>query len=280
VSPVPDVLEVGELVRAIGLEELLPRHRALESHQIHAKPSESDPEDIVTEADLTVERRLGPALAALLPGSRVVGEEAVAQGTARVETVGAEAPVWVVDPLDGTRNFAAGAEGFGTMVALVHGGETVAAWIHLTLTDRLYCAERGSGSFCDGLRLDAAAAPPTEPPVGTLYTGFMPGTLRSRVESAAAGAFAPRPIPGSAAIEYTNLLAGRKDFAVYFRLHPWDHAPGALLLEEAGGAVRHADGRPYRPTAPHGLTLVARDRRQWPVLQGRLGLGGLAGSDC
>ncbi len=268
----PDPSEIGALVRLVAREELLPRHRALAAHQVFAKPSDADPDDIVTEADLALERRLGPELEARLPGSVAVGEEAATLDPSILRAIGGERPCWVIDPLDGTKNFAAGGEAFGTMVALVRAGETLAGWIYLPIEDRLFTAERGAGAFCDGERLDARATPAGDPPAGTLYTGFMPEATRDRVASAAAGAFRPRPIPGSAAIEYTNLVRGRKDFVVYFRLHPWDHAPGALLLTEAGGAVRRRDGVAYRPVDANAVTLVTRDADRWQALRERLGL--------
>lgn len=269
-----DLAAVGALVRGVSREELLPRHRRLASHQIFAKASEQDPDDIVTEADLALEQRLGPELTALLPGSTVVGEEAAAADPTLLKDLAGERPCWVIDPLDGTKNFAAGSDAFGTMVALARNGETLAAWIYLPIADQLYSAERGAGAFCGGERLDAREPPPSDPPVGTLYTGFMPEPTRAAVLAAAAGTFAPRPIPGSAAIEYTTLVRGGKDFVVYFRLHPWDHAPGALILHEAGGTARGLDGIPYRPTARHGVTLVTRDASRWEELRRRLGLRG------
>ncbi|CAG1010253.1 Fructose-1, 6-bisphosphatase/inositol-1-monophosphatase [Myxococcaceae bacterium] len=267
-----DPEKVGSLLRKVATSEILPRHRSLAGHEIFAKPNEIDPDDIVTEADFAVERWLGGELEALLPGSVVVGEEAATVRPALLAALAGDAPVWVLDPLDGTKNFAAGSDAFGTMLALVRRGETLASWIHLTVDDRLFVAERGAGAFADGVRLDSRSRVLEDPPAGTLYTAFMPPATRAAVASAARGAFAPRPIPGSAAIEYTNLVLGRKDFAVYFRLHPWDHAPGALLLAEAGGAARHPDGRAYRPTDAHAITLVCRDAAAWETLRARLGL--------
>lgn len=269
-----DPVRVGEILRHVAREELLPRHRKLAGHQIFAKPNEVDPDDIVTEADLAVEGRLGPELTSLLPGSVLVGEEGATADPRLLEAIGGDAPAWVLDPLDGTKNFAAGSDAFGTMLALVRRGETLASWIHLTIPDRLFVAERGAGAFCDGSRLDSRFVRLPESPVGTLYTAFMPAGTRDAVLAGAEGTYLPRPIPGSAAIEYTTLATAAKDFVVYFRLHPWDHAPGALLLEEAGGSVRHPDGRPYRPVDRHEVTLAVRDRSGFEALRERLGLPG------
>lgn len=267
-----DFSQVGEILRHVAREELLPRLRKLAGHQIFAKPSAADPDDIVTEADLAVERRLGAELTGLLHGSVLVGEEGASADPRLLAAIAGDAPAWVLDPLDGTRNFAAGNDAFGTMLALVRRGETLASWIHLTVSDRLFVAERGAGAYCNGARLDGRFGEVPDPPVGTLYTGFMPAATRGAVLAAAEGRYLPRPIPGSAAIEYTNLVTAGKDFVVYFRLHPWDHAPGALLLAEAGGSLRHPDGRPYRPTDRDQVTLASRDAGAWEALRARLGL--------
>jgi fructose-1,6-bisphosphatase/inositol monophosphatase family enzyme len=97
---------------------------------------------------------------------------------------------------------------------------------------------------------------PAQPPRGTLYTGFMPPALTASVLRACDGRFVALPAPGAAAVEYTAVVRGEKDFIVYYRLHPWDHAPGALLLHEAGGRVEHLDGSRYRPLASRQVTVV------------------------
>lgn len=252
---------IGSLIREIAAEEILPRFRALSPAEVHQKASESDPLDIVTEADLATERRLARALTDALPGSRVVGEEAASADPRLLleEASPSATPVWWLDPLDGTKNFAAGEPHFGTMLALTRHGETLAAWLHLTVDDRLYVAERGAGAFRDGVRLRSDAAPaPADRPRGTLYTKHMPAPLRDRVESRARDRLLHVAAPGSAIIEYTALAEGRKDFAIYHRLLPWDHAPGVLLLEEAGGRVLHSDGSRYSTALRSGPMVAAR----------------------
>ena len=100
-SPPVDVAAIGDLIRTIAREEMLPRFRQLAEHEI----SHKTPGDLVTVVDHAVEDRLSEALAARIPGSVTVGEEAVAAHAATLDRLDAEAWAWVIDPLDGTRNF-------------------------------------------------------------------------------------------------------------------------------------------------------------------------------
>jgi fructose-1,6-bisphosphatase/inositol monophosphatase family enzyme len=262
---------VGRLLKQVAVEELNPRFRALQAHEIHVKSTDIEPNDVVTEADLAVERRLTPELAGMLPGSVVVGEEAVAADPRLVEKLSAEHPVWLVDPLDGTRNFAEGRETFGSMVALAVRGETVASWIYLPREDALFVAERGAGAFVDGRRL--TTSPPAEdaPLVGCLYgRKSMPSGEFDRIKARIGGRVRLGSPRGSAAIEYVMLVRGRRDFLIYHRLNPWDHAPGTLLAIEAGGAARHADATDYRPTNHWRTLLIARSEAAWEGLRATL----------
>ncbi|HEX3499228.1 MAG TPA: inositol monophosphatase family protein, partial [Stellaceae bacterium] len=121
-----DSEKVRRLIVEVAESEVMPRFEKLETGDI----SEKGPGDLVTVADVASERRLTPALRDLLPGSLVVGEEAAAADPAVLTLLGGDDPVWVVDPIDGTANFAAGIPIFAIMVALIRRGETLAAWIH------------------------------------------------------------------------------------------------------------------------------------------------------
>jgi fructose-1,6-bisphosphatase/inositol monophosphatase family enzyme len=252
---------VGRLLAETGSELMLPRFRALQASEI----SEKSPGEIVTVVDRAVEARLGPALAALEPGSRVVGEEGVADDPSLLQ--GLElGSVWVVDPLDGTANFVAGRTDFGIMVALLQDGVVVQSWIHYPVTGALACAERGAGAYLDGQRLQL---PPRHPErenalQGVVKTGFLPEPLRGAVEYRAQQLEHRVPGTQSAAGDYAAYATGTPDFGLYWRSLPWDHAPGSLLLTEAGGHVARYDGSPYRPADIDGRGLiVARSRAVW-----------------
>ncbi|HWZ88810.1 MAG TPA: inositol monophosphatase family protein [Polyangiaceae bacterium] len=266
------VLEaLGELLQEVAEREILPRWQRLAEGDIISKASASDPEDLVTVADRVAERVLTARLPELWPGSVVIGEEAVAEAPSVLDALHGERPVWLVDPIDGTKNFAAGSQPFGVMVALVEHGETVLSGIYLPVERDLYLAERGSGATCNGQRF-VAHAPGSGKLTGTLYTRFMPpavlGSLNARPEQLLLA-----ESPQCAAFEYARLARGARDFALYYRLFPWDHAPGVLLVREAGGMARSPQepgAREYSPRDAKPMLLVAADAARWETVRNAL----------
>ncbi len=252
---------LGEVLRDVAQREIAPRFRRLAPSDVIGKPSAEDPADLVTAADRAAEAELTLRLPELVPGSSVVGEEAVAADPSVLERLRGDQPVWVVDPLDGTRNFAAGHGPFGTMVVLVERGTLLASGIYFTEGDRMFLAERGLGAFHNGQRI-APRTPNAGVLAGTSSVRFMPEELAAPI---AARATAHRQVPGviCAAHEYTQVASGQKDYVLYYRLLPWDHAPGALIVREAGGVVRHPDGREYDVFDQRESTLLAPDEATW-----------------
>ena len=201
-------------------------------------------------------------------GSRVLGEEATAAQPELLSIVEDDAPYWTVDPVDGTGNFVAGRETFGVMVSLVEKGQVIQAWIYLPVSGDFVMAERGAGAFLNsegerGRLFSGAATNEVSRLRGAFNVRFMREDWRDRVEL-----FADR-VPHKStnlcsAWDYTDLALGRHDLVTYHRMMPWDHAPGSLILHEAGGVLRSLDEeRDYRPAtlaAPH---LAARDEASW-----------------
>jgi fructose-1,6-bisphosphatase/inositol monophosphatase family enzyme len=256
---VTNLERVSELLESVVAEHVLPAYRNLQPDDIEHKPSVDDPEDVVSRVDRSVEAWLGPELARLLPGSAVVGEEAAHADPQLLAALDADGAVWVIDPIDGTRNFVRGEPGFGVMVALVTKRRTRAAWIALPTEGLLFVAERGSGTWLQGARVRIPERELRACPRGTTYTKFMPEALGAALAAHAGRDFEPAPGAGSAAIEYTDLMRGRKDFVVYHRLMPWDHLPGALLVAEAGGSVTLVNGDELTPFDRFGPLVAARD---------------------
>ncbi|HEY9538637.1 MAG TPA: inositol monophosphatase family protein, partial [Kiloniellaceae bacterium] len=147
-----DLAKVTALIEEIAAEDVLPRFQALAAHEIHEKAAG----EVVTVVDVAVEKRLTARLTDLLPGSLVVGEEAVHAEPALMDQLASDAPVWILDPIDGTRNFAHGRPVFAIMVALAQGGESIAGWILEPVSGRFGIAERGAGAWMGGRRLQAA----------------------------------------------------------------------------------------------------------------------------
>jgi len=259
---------VSELLRQAAGDIVLPRFRQLEACDV----CEKSPGEIVTVVDRAVEAMLIPALAGLRAGSRVVGEEGVADNPALLQGLD-RGEVWVVDPIDGTSNFVNGKEDFGIMVALLRDGVALMSWIQFPVTGVLAVAERGAGAYIDGQRLQLPAHAAERPTAlrGIVKTGFMPEPMRGIVDARAERHVQQR-IAGtqSACGDYVSYARGDTDLGLYWRMLPWDHAPGTLLLTEAGGHVARHDGGPYHIADPGKGLLVARSRDIWEQAQSLL----------
>ena len=260
--------EVAGLLRAAAQAEVLPRFRRLAGGAVRTK---SGPLDLVTDADEAAERVITAGLLERFPGCVVVGEEACAAEPARLGALAGADFAFVVDPIDGTANFAAGLPLFGCMAAAVVQGEIVAAWIHDPLGDDTAMALRGEGAWIeapDGHRRDLRVAAPV--PVGRMVAAvswsWLAEPLRSRVT-----AHLPRLAASvgfrCAAHEYRMVAGGHAHALVYNRLMPWDHAPGWLLHREAGGFAARFDGSAYGPQVTGGGLIVAPDRASWEALR-------------
>src|SRR5262245_13416569 len=129
-SRTPDIDSVASLLAEAGRDLILPRFRRLADGDVERKHTVTDPDDVVTVADREAETFLTRELMALVPGTAVVGEEATHANPQLVDLLASDDPVWLLDPIDGTRNFVAGKSTFGTMLAFVVGGMAQAAWIH------------------------------------------------------------------------------------------------------------------------------------------------------
>jgi fructose-1,6-bisphosphatase/inositol monophosphatase family enzyme len=256
-----DVDAVTAAIDRATQELILPRFQKLSSSQIELKWTPENPADVVTVVDRTVERYLTDVLRSLAPGHVVIGEEAAHDDPELLRLLHADDPVWLIDPIDGTRNFAAGDDRFGLMVALVLSGQTRAAWIVLPVRGDSYVAQYGSGVYRNGERLKVAPSPRAQEPRGSVMSRYMPADTAAALTRSLRGRFASVPPSGCAAVEYTDLLEGRRDFVVYYRLHPWDHGGAALMLHEAGGALVHLDGKAYTVRSGNQVTIAAAHPR-------------------
>lgn len=256
-SAAPDIDRITSLLLEVGREVILPRFRRLEPGDVERKQTPTDPHDVVTVVDRQAESHLTRALLSLTPGAAVVGEEAAHAHPEILELLTADGPVWLLDPIDGTKNFVAGNDGFGIMLAYVTAGVTRAAWILLPARDELFVAELGNGAFFNGTRMNVLSSQPRRPLRGTLHVRYMPGELSVSLAGASSGRFRAEYDARSAAVEYTEILRGARDFAVYYRLLPWDHAAPSLIVTEGGGCSEHLSGKPYGPRSTDQVTIVA-----------------------
>jgi fructose-1,6-bisphosphatase/inositol monophosphatase family enzyme len=245
--------EVGEILRGTAAAVVMPRFDALAPGDVAMK-GVNDP---VTIADREAEAMIGEGLRRLLPDARIVGEEACAADPALVDHLD-QGSIWIVDPIDGTANFAAARPPFAMMVALLDRGELVGSWILDPLHDRLAVAERGGGAWIDGERVRAGPVPSELDGLsGIVSEAYLPPEHRGLVDRIRAGVGSVEPTLRCAGHEYPRVATGARHFALYWRTLVWDHAPGALFLTEAGGSVRHLDGSLYHPCRPQSGLLLA-----------------------
>ncbi len=261
--------KVVALLRRVAAEEVMPRWQNLGEDDISYK----DGVEPVTVADKASEQAITAELLTLLPGSSVVGEEAVSENPRLLALLAGEDWVWLVDPIDGTGNFSRGRPHFALMVALVRHGVTQGAWIYAPVQDSLGVAERGEGASLD--TRPRQIRPSDRRPAdlsGTLHAGhFAPRELSKLINKRRDRVQAVRSF-ASAGIEYLRLLGGDMDFSFFSKLMPWDHAPGCLMLQEAGATARFTDSKAaYSPLRHQGQgLLLAPDQSSWEGLHATL----------
>lgn len=259
--------EVPVLLAQAAAELIAPRFRGLHAGEIEEKA----PGELVTVVDREVEARLSPALASLLRGSRVVGEEACATQPSLISALD-YGHVWLLDPLDGTGNFVSGRPEVAILLALLKDGETLASWMLDPLDGTLHTAQKGAGAWCDGERVRVNAVDPSRRMRGIVKTRFLPPGIKERVVARCAALEDQQPGTNCTAADYPSIAGGESDFALYWRTLPWDHAPGVLFLTEAGGHASRLDGSPFRAHEKRPGLLAAADRETWGRTHDLLGL--------
>jgi len=242
---------VSELLRECARKHIVPYHKNLSADQKGFK--DNNPNNQVTIADRESEEFLTRELTRLLPGSIVVGEEATETDKSMPDRLkDSRNVVWVIDPVDGTSNFARGDDKFCVMVALVENGETRMAWIYDVVNDSMTFAEKGKGAFLDGVKMELDPQAPVGNRKG--YAGYRILDQVSNITTSTLRC---------AGHEYLNIAKGEALFGIYSFMKPWDHLAGALIVEEAGGYVRKWDGTAYKPGDTRGGIIAAATQQMW-----------------
>ncbi|MBA4163327.1 MAG: inositol monophosphatase [Erythrobacter sp.] len=218
---------------------ILPRYRNLAAGEIIEKAAD----DLVTVADREAEAMLAEGLAAIDPSLAIVGEEAAHADPALLDRLAGDC--WIIDPIDGTHNFAQGQPPFGILIARAEGGLCQSGWIYDCLTGRFCLAHRGAGAFVDGERIRARTTG-QQPPVAAISVIFLDEARRKAMKRHIAPHYSLVDTPRCAAEQYPRLALGENDVSFFERTLAWDHAAGTLWLNEAGGEIARGDGRPYR----------------------------------
>lgn len=245
----PSTHDVLELMQQVAAEVITPRFRALSEADVDQKL----PGDFVTIADRESEEILTRELPRMFPGAVVVGEEASFADPRVLDRLDAE-HVFLVDPVDGTRNFVNGSPDHAVMVAELRCGEPTRSWIWQPEHRQAFLAETGAGA----VRIDDGDEQPLRRPAPANRAPLGATSKHSRRGFTADGRLSPvQSSAWCAGIDYPRLALGEMDYLVYKNLKPWDHVPGAVLLRELGGASMVFEGRDYRPedTGP-GLVIA------------------------
>jgi len=262
---------LADLLADAAKAEIMPRFRRLGEGDIRQKTSAAD---LVTEADVNAERLITARLLERYPKAMIVGEEACSDDPALLKGLGDADLAFVIDPVDGTFNFASGVPLFGVMLGAVVKGETVAGIIHDPVGKDWLIGARGAGSHIKHAhgsieKVRVTAPVPMSQMTGAVSWQYMPEPERSRLarnQTKTLSQFAYR----CAAHEYRLLASGHAHFVVYNKLMPWDHLAGVLIHAEAGGYTRRIDGSAYLPSHLDGGILVAPDEGSWREIRREL----------
>lgn len=202
-------------------------------------------ENIVTSSDVAVQAFLTEKLAQLLPGSGFLCEE---EDLADLR----HEYVWIIDPIDGTANYARGSENCCISVALFRNWEPVLGVVYSPWRKELYTAEKGKGARCNGVPIHVSDRPFKQ---GILFTAL--STYRKEFAKTCSDIIYDLYMTcndvrrtGSAAVELCLMASGFAELYFEIRLMPWDYAAAAFILEEAGGTVMSFDGQAPSPTKP------------------------------
>jgi fructose-1,6-bisphosphatase/inositol monophosphatase family enzyme len=266
-----DMEHVGGLLASAARSEIMPRFHRLVATSVREKSSSFD---VVTEADEAAEMIIAEGLRAAFPHAAIIGEEAAERDPSLLQALGSAELAFLIDPIDGTKNFTARLPLFGLMAAAIRRGEIVGAVIYDPIGEDWAYAVRSEGAWLqlgDGTRKDLRVAAPVSPAAmhAVAGTNFLPEPLRTTIAhnlSRIGMNFWFR----CAAHEYRMAAAGHCHLLVYNRLMPWDHAAGWLLHREAGGYSAHFDGTPYHPTHVTGGLICAPDQPSWQAARDAL----------
>jgi len=251
-----DTAKIEAIIRHVAATEVMPRFNNLEKSDIREK----GPGDLVTVADEASERVFTKLLAEALPGSLVVGEEAVSKDLSVLEKLKGDQPVWVIDPIDGTYNFSHGSKKFGILISLVQNGVTQYGWAFDAPGNRMAAGQRGAGAFLDGKRLK----------INCKATEMKQLVGRSSATMKSQASFFKELINQRCSLhDHMDFITGDADFVAHTpKVTPWDHAATSLLVQESGGYVAmNVEEIPYDPTLfGPALLLTAPDKTWWSKL--------------
>ncbi|WP_299566819.1 inositol monophosphatase [uncultured Sulfitobacter sp.] len=273
-APLPPALSAAQragvvnVVRRAARAEIMPRFRQLSSSDIRTK---SHADDLVTDADTMAEAMIARALQIAFPDAIVIGEEAAAADPGLLEGMEKAQLAFLVDPVDGTWNFAHGIALFGVIVSATRYGKPVFGMIYDPVADDWAIAEEDGVAelarpFGATRALRVAMGKPLEELSGNIPLHMFAKDMQHQL-AASFPSFKRVTNMRCSAHEYRLLAQGHMDFLLTASMHPWDHAAGALVAARAGAHVEMLDGGPYTANRQTGHLLVAPDKTTWNRLK-------------
>jgi fructose-1,6-bisphosphatase/inositol monophosphatase family enzyme len=261
-----------DLVRRAAKTEIMPRFRNLGAGSVRVKTRH---DDLVTDADVASEAKISKGALEILPEALIIGEEAVAADPSILDKMSDADWAVIIDPVDGTWNFANGLAQFGVILAVTYKGETCFGLLYDPVIDDWIMASRGEGAwFCRPdaapVRLQTSGSKQYSELEGMLPLFIFPQEQRERLAAQMAAQFGRLDCLKCSCHEYRMLAQGRADFILSPKKNPWDHAAGVLITQEAGGDAVCLDGRPYKPTDHSGPFLVAHNKQSLEALRKEL----------
>lgn len=262
--------QVKNLVRRAARAEILPRFRQLDARDIDVK---SRPDDLVTIADTAAEAMIARGLQMAFPSALIVGEEGVAKDPSLLDKIAEAELCFLIDPVDGTWNFAQGISLFGTMLAMCRFGRPVLGLIYDPVNDDMFLCDaetaahsiRASGR---SIPLSTSAPKALEDMQGYAHIRLIDDADTRAVAYSKCNALGLVSNLRCSAHEYRLLAQGAVDFVLSGMLNPWDHAAGSLLCQKAGGYSAMLDGSDYSAAlrTGDGFLLSANSKESWTKL--------------
>ena len=233
-----ELVSVCELAARAGAEQLMDWRGRFQAR-------EKAPRDLVTEADVASEQAVRGVIAAHFPDHGILGEEAPVMAQL-------DRPYcWVVDPLDGTINYAHGLPCYGVSVAVAREGRLLAGVVLDPERNECFSAAEGAGAWLNGTPITVSGVERIEEAL--VAVSFPPRLSDESLDLQAFMKVSPLcqavRRTGSAALNLAYVACGRLDAHWAHEIHPWDSAAGVLLVREAGGSVSASSGGPYRLAA-------------------------------
>ncbi len=206
-----------------------------------AGKSKSDALDVVTHADLLAEKYIISAIKAKFPTHQIISEESGDNKVISDHT-------WVIDPLDGTLNFARGIATFVCQVAYIYKGKIEMSAVYDPMSDELYFAARGKGAYCNGKRIHCSASRDYSKSLLTFNGYYDPAALRllNKISSASKNPHFRIRNTGTMGVAGVYTAAGKFDYFLSQSGMFWDYAPPYLILKEAGCVVKNFQGKDWQ----------------------------------